>query len=48
MKMREWCGDHFDPDALDTGRHASGLAALARQWARKPAVKRKKTAAPRS
>lgn len=50
-EMREWCGEDFDPNALDTEGHASALAALAalaRQWARKPAVKRKRATDPRS
>lgn len=41
-EMREWCGEDFDPNALDTGAHASGLAALATQWSRKPPVTRKR------
>jgi hypothetical protein len=46
-EIREWWGEDFDPNALDIEGHASALAALARQWARKPPVKRKKTTAPR-
>ena len=41
-EMRSGAARHFDPNAVDTERHASGLAALATQWARKPAVKRKR------
>jgi hypothetical protein len=47
-EIREWCGDDFDPNALDTEARATALAALAKQWARKPAVKRKKTTDTRS
>jgi hypothetical protein len=47
-EMREWCGEHFDPNAVDMEAHASALATLARQWARKPAAKRKKITALRS
>jgi hypothetical protein len=38
----EWIGEHFDPDAVDTEGHAKALAALAKQWARKPAARKKK------
>jgi hypothetical protein len=41
-ELTEWIGEAFDPDAVDTEGHANALAALARQWARKPAVKRKR------
>lgn len=41
-EMREWCGEDFDPNAVDTEGHASALAILARQWAQKPALKRKR------
>ena len=34
-ELTEWVGDAFDPDAVDTVRHANALAALARQWSRK-------------
>jgi hypothetical protein len=47
-EMREWCGEDFDPNALDNEGHANALATLARQWARKHPVKRKKTTAPLS
>jgi hypothetical protein len=39
-ELTEWIGDAFDPDAVDTEGHANPLAALARQWSRKPAVTR--------
>jgi hypothetical protein len=41
-ELAEWTGDAFDPDAVDTEGHANAIAALARQWSRKPAVKRKR------
>ena len=34
-ELTEWVGDAFDPDAVDTVRHANALAALAKQWSRK-------------
>jgi hypothetical protein len=39
----EWVGEAFDPKIADTERHAHALAALAKQWAKKPTVKRKTT-----
>jgi hypothetical protein len=41
-EYKEWIGEPYDPDAVDTEGHAQALAVLARQWARKPAAKRKK------
>ena len=41
-ELTEWIGEVFDPNAVDTEGHANALAALARQWSRKPAVKRKR------
>lgn len=37
----EWVGELFDPNAADTERYARALAALAKQWARKPTVRPK-------
>lgn len=41
-EMQKWCGEDFDPNAVDPEAHANAIAALARQWARKPALKRKR------
>ena len=41
-ELTEWTGDAFDPDAVDAEGHANALAALARQWSRKPTVIRKR------
>jgi hypothetical protein len=40
----EWIDETFDPAAVDTERHAHALATLAKRWARKPAVRRKRSA----
>jgi hypothetical protein len=37
----EWIGEAFDPKTANTERHAHALAALAKQWAKKPTVKPK-------
>lgn len=39
----EWIGEAFDPTAVDTEGHAHAVAALAKQWSRKPPVRRKRT-----
>ena len=36
----EWIDEPFDPDLVDTEQHARALAALAKKWSRKPAVRR--------
>jgi hypothetical protein len=41
-EFMDWIGDGFDPEAVDIEGHAQALAVLAKQWAGKPAVKRKK------
>ena len=41
-ELTEWTGDAFDPEAVDAEGHANALAALARQWSRKPTVIRKR------
>jgi hypothetical protein len=33
-------GDNFDPNIIDTDSLAEEVAELAKQWSRKPAVKR--------
>lgn len=42
-ELTEWIGEAFDPTAVDTERHAHDLATLAKQWSRKPAVRRRRT-----
>lgn len=42
-ELTEWIGEAFDPAAVDTERHAHDLATLAKQWSRKPAVRRRRT-----
>jgi len=39
-EMKDWIEDDFDPSTVDTNRLADELAALAKQWSRKPATKR--------
>lgn len=43
-ELTEWIGETFDPAAVDTEGHARTLATLAKRWARKPAVRRKRSA----
>ncbi|MDJ0391623.1 plasmid pRiA4b ORF-3 family protein [Roseomonas sp. E05] len=40
-EMTEWADGPFDPDNINIDDHAKAVAALAKAWARKPAVKRK-------
>ena len=40
VEMTEWIGDNFDPKAIDVEAHTQELAALAKQWTRKPPAKR--------
>jgi Plasmid pRiA4b ORF-3-like protein len=40
-EMTEWAGGPFDPHKIDIDDHAKAVAALAKAWSRKPAVKRK-------
>ena len=40
-EMTEWAGGPFDPRKIDIDEHAKAVAALAKTWSRKPAVKRK-------
>jgi len=40
-EMLEWLGEPFDPNAIRVEDYASAVAALAKAWSRKPAVKRK-------
>ncbi len=39
-ELSDWIGDDFDPKTVDTDRLAEELAALAKQWSRKPATRR--------
>ena len=39
-ELKDWIGDDFDPKTVDTDRLAEELAALAKQWSRKPATRR--------
>jgi hypothetical protein len=43
-EFSEWIGDDFDPDTVDTDWLAEEVAQLAKQWSRRPAVKRKRVA----
>ena len=43
-ELKDWIGDDFDPKTVDTDRLAEELAALAKQWSRKPATKRARPA----
>jgi hypothetical protein len=40
-EMSEWAGEPFDPTEIDIDEHAKAVAALAKAWSRKPAVKRR-------
>ena len=42
VEFREWIAEPFDPAAADAEGYAQALAVLAGQWARRPAVRRKK------
>ena len=42
-EMTEWVGGAFDPLAMKIADHTKAVDALARKWARMPAVKRKPT-----
>src|SRR6266567_3281083 len=39
-ELKDWIGGDFDPKTVDTDRLAEELAALAKQWSRKPATRR--------
>ncbi len=41
-EFMEWADEAFDPTVADTQRHTVALAELAKQWSRKPVVKRKR------
>jgi hypothetical protein len=43
-EFADWIGQPFDPNAVNVDGHAQALEKLARQWSRKPPVKRKKFA----
>jgi hypothetical protein len=43
-ELKEWIEDDFDPNIVDTDRLAGQLDALAKQWSRRPATKRKRSA----
>jgi hypothetical protein len=43
-ELKDWIGDDFDPKTVDTDRLAEELAALAKQWSRKPATRRARPA----
>jgi Plasmid pRiA4b ORF-3-like protein len=43
-ELKDWIGDDFDPKTVDTDRLAEELAALAKQWSRKPATTRARPA----
>jgi hypothetical protein len=43
-ELRDWIGDDFDPKLVDTDHLAGALTALAKQWSRKPATKRSRSA----
>jgi hypothetical protein len=43
-EFTEWMGDNFDPNIIDTDWLAEEVAELAKQWSRRPAVKRKRVA----
>jgi hypothetical protein len=43
-ELTNWIGDDFDPKTVDTDRLAEELAALAKQWSRKPATRRPRPA----
>jgi hypothetical protein len=40
-EMTERADEPFDPHKIDIDEHAKAVAALAKAWSRKPAVKRK-------
>jgi len=40
-EMVQWAGEPFDPSTINLDEHAKAVAALAKAWSRKPAVKRK-------
>ena len=42
VEFTEWMGDNFDPNIIDTDSLAEEVAELAKQWSRRPAVKRKR------
>ena len=42
-ELKDWIGDDFDPNLVDTDQLADELAALAKQWSRKPATKRSRS-----
>jgi len=44
VELKDWIGDDFDPNVVETDRLADNLTALAKKWARKPANKRARTA----
>ena len=41
-EVAEWIGGPFDPDVVEVEEHAQALAALAKQWSRKPNTSRKR------
>jgi hypothetical protein len=43
-ETREWLGDDFDPEALDTEPLKTDVAALAERWAKKPSAKKPRSA----
>jgi hypothetical protein len=43
-ELKDWIGDDFDPKTVDADRLAEELAALAKQWSRKPATRRTRPA----
>ena len=42
-EMTEWIENDFNPDLVDIERLTEAVSMLAKQWSRKPAIKRKRT-----
>lgn len=43
-ELTEWIEGDFDPDLVDIEQLTEAVSTLAKQWSRKPAIKRKRSA----